>query len=243
MALDVINVGNYLNDGSGDDLRTAFTKVNNNFTILQDQGGQANTISNVGLGAGIYKEKIGVDLRLRSLVGGTGITLTQGPNEITIDSFLANAIVTINGDDGTITATHYDQEVNIVGGNGVTTHVSGTTLTIDGYTLQTDNNPTLNANLQLNGYNITGGTGTTITANTFSGNLIGNVTGNLTGNVTGLVYGYDMRNVYNNFNAFDFGTIKGVVTTFPQLYLYNNLVDLGTFANPIDIEIDLGTLI
>ena len=31
MALQTINVGNFANDGTGDDLRTAFIKVNQNF--------------------------------------------------------------------------------------------------------------------------------------------------------------------------------------------------------------------
>ena len=67
MSMKVINIGNYTNDGTGDDLRTAFQKVNDNFYELQLQGGQANTISNIGLGVPLYKEKIGVDLRLKSL--------------------------------------------------------------------------------------------------------------------------------------------------------------------------------
>lgn len=34
MAIQTINLGNYANDGSGDDLRTAFRKVNENFALL-----------------------------------------------------------------------------------------------------------------------------------------------------------------------------------------------------------------
>ena len=32
--IQTINLGNYANDGTGDDLRAAFTKVNANFTEL-----------------------------------------------------------------------------------------------------------------------------------------------------------------------------------------------------------------
>lgn len=44
MAIQTINLGNYANDGTGDDLRTAFTKVNANFTELNssDVHGGAN---------------------------------------------------------------------------------------------------------------------------------------------------------------------------------------------------------
>ena len=34
MPIKTINIGNYANDGSGDDLRTAFRKVNENFSLL-----------------------------------------------------------------------------------------------------------------------------------------------------------------------------------------------------------------
>jgi len=34
MPIQTINIGNYANDGSGDDLRTAFRKVNENFSLL-----------------------------------------------------------------------------------------------------------------------------------------------------------------------------------------------------------------
>jgi len=34
MSIQTINLGSYANDGSGDDLRSAFTKVNANFALL-----------------------------------------------------------------------------------------------------------------------------------------------------------------------------------------------------------------
>jgi hypothetical protein len=46
-------------------------------------GGEANTASNVGGGAGVYKQKVGVNLELRSLVGTAPITVTQGTDTIT----------------------------------------------------------------------------------------------------------------------------------------------------------------
>jgi|688.fasta_scaffold210522_2 hypothetical protein len=36
MPIDTINLGNYANDGTGDDLRTAFNKVNSAFTTLNE---------------------------------------------------------------------------------------------------------------------------------------------------------------------------------------------------------------
>ena len=47
-------------------------------------GGEANTTSNDGAGAGLAKAKVGTDLPFKSLVAGTNITITPGTDEITI---------------------------------------------------------------------------------------------------------------------------------------------------------------
>jgi hypothetical protein len=49
-------------------------------------GGEANTASNVGNGAGVFRQKTGVNLEFRSLVAGTGVSLTQGANTIIINA-------------------------------------------------------------------------------------------------------------------------------------------------------------
>lgn len=241
MAGQYINVGKIVNDGTGDDLHTAFTKINNNFYDLYLQGGQANTISNVGVGLGLYKEKIGVDLKLKTLIAGTNISLVSGTNDITISATVPNSIVTINADTGTLTANTNTQAINIVGGSGVHTSITGNTLTITGnaYTLSTDLHPTLSGNLNLNGHNIVGGAGTNISAETFTGNL----TGNLTGNVTGLVYGLDIRQVETEATAFDFGYINEEVFTPIQLYLMSLDLDMGTVNSPSSTSINAGTIV
>ena len=66
MALDTINIGGYANDGSGDDLRTAFQKVNNNFDQLSGtvaiQSG-----ANLGTGVGVFAQKNLANLEFKSL--------------------------------------------------------------------------------------------------------------------------------------------------------------------------------
>ena len=37
MTISLINIGNIVNDGLGDDLRTAFQKVNTNFSTLETE--------------------------------------------------------------------------------------------------------------------------------------------------------------------------------------------------------------
>ena len=154
MALKTINIGNVANDGSGDDLREAFSKVNDNFTELELRGGQANTISNIGTGSGLYKEKIGVDLRLKTIKAGEGILIESLANEVLIRN-TQSSILKINADTGTLFVSA-EQEINIVGGNNISTQLVGGTLTITGESseLFEDKNPRLGESLLLNGYNI-----------------------------------------------------------------------------------------
>lgn len=49
-------------------------------------GGEVNTASNLGTGTGIYASKSLADLRFKSLVAGTNITITNDSNNITINS-------------------------------------------------------------------------------------------------------------------------------------------------------------
>ena len=57
-----------------------------NKAYVDSAGGQSNTASNVGSGSGVFKQKVGVDLELRSVIGGTLITATQNTNDITLDT-------------------------------------------------------------------------------------------------------------------------------------------------------------
>ena len=46
--------------------------------------GNDNTVTNLGSGSQIFSNKVGIDIRLRSLTQGTGVTLTQNTNDIEI---------------------------------------------------------------------------------------------------------------------------------------------------------------
>jgi hypothetical protein len=76
MTIQPINIGNVVNDGLGDDLCTAFEKVNANFSDLSTQ----LTITAVNVnntGVGVFKEKVGAELRFKKLVSGTKMLLTD----------------------------------------------------------------------------------------------------------------------------------------------------------------------
>jgi hypothetical protein len=49
-------------------------------------GGEINTASNVGLGDGIFKQKIGVDLQFKTLIAGSGISILSNPDDLILSS-------------------------------------------------------------------------------------------------------------------------------------------------------------
>ena len=104
MTVQTINIGNQVNDGLGDDLRTAFQKVNANFSDLSAQ--LTITATNVGVtGSGVFKEKVGADLRFKKLVSGTKMLLNDTGDTIVVNSTAADAFVRIDTDSGNIQAS------------------------------------------------------------------------------------------------------------------------------------------
>lgn len=69
-----INLGGYANDGTGDDLRTAFTKVNANFALLDAEAAISSAV-NLGTGIGIFADKNAVNLEFKSLTSTDGSIL------------------------------------------------------------------------------------------------------------------------------------------------------------------------
>ena len=108
MTIQPINIGNVVNDGLGDDLRTAFEKVNANFTDLSAQ--LTITASNVGaVGVGVFKEKVGADLRFKKLVSGTKMLLNENTDTVTVNNTAPDAFIRIDTDAGVMLASTYQQ--------------------------------------------------------------------------------------------------------------------------------------
>jgi hypothetical protein len=108
MTVQTINIGNVVNDGLGDDLRTAFQKVNANFTDLSAQ--LTITASNVGaVGVGVFKEKVGADLRFKKLVSGTKMLLNENTDTVTVNNTAPDAFIRIDTDAGVMLASTYQQ--------------------------------------------------------------------------------------------------------------------------------------
>ena len=60
----VLNLGKYPNDGTGDDLYTAFTKVKQTFDLINSELG-VSSAENIGNGEGIFTEKVDNKLQLK----------------------------------------------------------------------------------------------------------------------------------------------------------------------------------
>jgi len=84
MAIEPINLGNYANDGTGDDLRTAFTKVNANFALL-DAEAAINNGQNLGAGVGLFKQAVGASLQFKGLTStDTSVTITGTTDSVNL---------------------------------------------------------------------------------------------------------------------------------------------------------------
>ena len=83
MPIQTINIGNYANDSTGDDLRTAFQKVNANFTELAVTASVGNG-ANLGSGTGIFKDKNLTTLQFKTLTS-TNNSVTFFPTGTTVD--------------------------------------------------------------------------------------------------------------------------------------------------------------
>lgn len=102
MAQQTINLGVYPNDGTGDDLRTAFTKVTANFTDVYSKLAAING-QNVGSGQGIFSADVNGVMNFKSITGSNGITVTStattvdihAPTQIT--SLLTDVAPTLGG--------------------------------------------------------------------------------------------------------------------------------------------------
>ena len=84
MTIQTINLGNYANDGTGDDLRVAFTKVNANFAALDASAAIANGV-NVGTGIGIFFAKDTTNLQFKSLTStNSSVTISSTANTVNL---------------------------------------------------------------------------------------------------------------------------------------------------------------
>ena len=232
MSIETINIGNIANDGTGDDLRSAFIKVNNNFTDLNSMiNSTAITGENLGSETGVFAQKSDTTLQFKSLRAGTGVTLSNNGTSITITGNPGlEQLITVS-DNGSIISPGGNQTIAIQGGTNISTRVAGTVLNID---VTGTNLVALDTSPKLSG---------ALNANNQSINSVDKITAvDFIGNVTGLVHGIDVRNISDKLIDVDLGTFE-TVTNILDLILINYDFDLGSFASPSSIVIDGGFLV
>lgn len=84
-----LNLGKYPNDGTGDDLYTAFTKVKGLFDLINSELGVATAENIAGPGEGLFFNKVDNKLQFKKITGSNGVTITATDANIDI-SALAN---------------------------------------------------------------------------------------------------------------------------------------------------------
>ena len=103
MALQSINIGTLANDGTGDDLREAFIKVNQNFDDLDLRSPESTTVANMGaVGEGLFSQKVGAEIQLKKLVQGSNVTLTSTPQGVTINATGGLQALSVVSDSGSV---------------------------------------------------------------------------------------------------------------------------------------------
>jgi len=128
MTIQNINIGQIANDGTGDDLREAFRKVNENFDELDLRQPEATTAASIGSGEAIFSAKVGDQLQFKNVTAGTKINVASvAGNNVQISADLSGVLFVSdlgsnNVDDG--------ETLNIYGGTGISTKIIGNTLTI-----------------------------------------------------------------------------------------------------------------
>lgn len=229
MNIQTINIGGYANDGTGDDLRTAFQKVNSNFTALQND---VNVVNGENLGTVILYNGTSTDRNVvvsstAGLVKGTLVTVTSGTGIFASNTFVTN----VTGQTTfTISATPTTPLVGatiIAQGTGIFAQRYNTNFqfksltssdnsilliptakTIDiksNSSLSSDPAPQLSGNLNLNGYNV------------------------YNGDIQTTVFGIDVS------------VLSNIVTL--MISSDKSAVDMGNFLTPPSATLDMGNFV
>lgn len=229
MAIQYINVGNIANDGTGDDLREAFIKINDNFEDLDLRAVSDIPIENVGsLGQGVYAGVIEGIQSFKRLVPGQNVSLAATDTSITINTTESLEELLLISDGGSIRIVN-GQSLRVAGGTGITTSTNGQTLNIDldnTNILSSDTLPELSADLNANSHNLINAN--LIVANTFNGELQGNV------------WGIDVRDIGPYLAGFDFGQAREVYNNAIEFILSQIDIEFGNIDPESGEQVDLG---
>lgn len=219
MTLQTINVGLIANDGTGDDLREAFIKINQNFDDL-DLRSESTTAQNaaVGAGFGTFKEQVNNILFFRDIApdplfpGTMAVRVSEDGNTL----FIRSAQATIRFTDGTNTlASSVEQVVTFAGTQAASITVDDftRTVTVDSQ-LSRETAPSLGADLDADNFNIN--------------------------NVAALnsITAVQLDEVFQ----FNFGSISNTRTSIIDWIVNSTDIDFGTINSPVSEDVDSGII-
>jgi len=210
MAIQNINIGAYANDGTGDDLRSAFEKVNANIAELYSTVNGANVGSTPPV-VGVEQGELWwstVEGRMYVRYGGAWIDASPSDGFVTYDltseSTTGGANLQLNGTDLSVDTIKFASGPNIT-----VTRTDANTITLSSvsYTGNVTGNLTGDSAGTHTGAVVGNVTGDS--AGTHTGAVVGNVTGNLTGLHTGAVVGNVTGNLTGNVTGDVTGTLYG----------------------------------
>ena len=221
MAIQVINVGNLANDGTGDDLREAFIKVNQNSDELDLRAANIEG-ANVGIGGfTIFKEKTGNTLNFRALQpdplapGTVEFRVSEDGNTLFLKSTQATLVFT----DGVNTITSNVSEPIIFQGaanTGAVVSVDNNTKTISvDSQLVRESSPAVSATLNMQNNNIVN---------------------------AGTINGVNLESVAQ-VATLDFGGVTNVISSIIDYLTYTTDVDFGTITSPANVTLDEGLIV
>ena len=213
MAIQTINIGTIANDGTGDDLREAFVKVNNNFAELDNRDPEKTTGANLGsAGEGVFAQLNGAEMQFKKIIAGSAVTLTSDNNGITINSSATGLPqLQVFADNTNATFDANNTALTIAGGNLVTTNLVGTTITITSETsLFTDTTPKIHYSNVTANYNITN-----------------------TSDIKSTIYGVDIRNIKDVAPYLTFDQGLAFPTSFSS--------SLDYLVDALSVDFDNGT--
>ena len=244
MAIQNINVGNSANDGTGDDLREAFIKINQNFQELDLVALQS--AANLGSsGARVYANTVDNVFNFRRLVAGPNVTLQEFDNTIVIDTVFPTGNFVITGDAGSLIAGP-GLNYNIYGASGIVVGVDENTktITING-ALVNETTPALGGNLNANNRQITNVNYISTLSIVTPSVVATKVT--LT-DIQSSEIGSETVNYYNSLGqyieSFDFGEFSSTTNNSILDWVINQVgVDFGSFVSSTPGTVDLGTIV
>lgn len=85
MSISLINLGTVANDGSGETLRSAMQKINDNFTYITNNIADDTEVINLGsTGEGVFYQETNNQLQFKKLAAGLNIVVSADNQKITI---------------------------------------------------------------------------------------------------------------------------------------------------------------